>query len=81
MKKLQMNDLTPELLQEVMKLSDPKDVVAFFQSKDYEVSEEGAQKILENLKDHALELNVDDLENVAGGGCGGENNSDPSTVS
>ena len=81
MKKLQMNDLTPELLQEVMKLSDPKDIVAFFQSKDFEVSEEGAQKILDTLKDQVLELDVDDLENVAGGGCGGGNNSNPSSVS
>ena len=70
MKKLQTSDLTPALLQEVLKLSAAKEVVAFFASKDLEVSEEGAQKILDHLKKEAVPLADDDLDKVTGG-CGG----------
>ena len=74
MKKLQTSDLTPALLQEVMKLSTAKEVVAFFRSKDLEVSEEGAQKLLDNLSRQAVELGDDDLDKVTGG-CGGGDDS------
>lgn len=77
MKKLQTSDLTPALLQEVMKLSTAKEVVAFFRSKDLEVSEEGAQKLLDNLRRQAVELGDDDLDKVTGG-CGSDDGeSDP----
>ena len=74
MKKLETKDLTPALLQEVMKMTTPAEVVAFFQTKDYEVSEAGAQKILDYLNHKMVELEDDDLDNVSGGGsygCGG----------
>ena len=64
MKKLQTSDLTPALLQEVLKLSAAKEVVAFFASKDLEVSEEGAQKILDHLKKEAVPLADDDLDRL-----------------
>ena len=67
MKKLKMNDLTPELLKEVTKLSTPQEIIAFFQTKDYEVSEKGAQKILDYLKEQKCELEDDELDKISGG--------------
>ncbi len=69
MKKLQTSDLTPALLTEVMKLNDPKEVVAFFESKGFEVSEKAAQKILDHVKKAPTELSLDELSKVSGG-CG-----------
>ena len=70
MKKLQTSDLTPALLTEVKKFSEPQEVVAFFKEKDFEVSETAAKKILDYVKDETRELSADDLAKVSGG-CGG----------
>ena len=78
MKKLQMIDLTPEILKEVKSFTNPQDVVAFFASKDYEVTEAGAQKILDYLKEQVHELEDDELGKISGG-CGGDD--DNSTIS
>ena len=71
MKKLKTSDLTPAMLMEVKKLSTASEVAAFFQEKDYELSEAGAQKILDYLNKEVVELGEEDLAKVAGG-CGGD---------
>ena len=69
MKKLQMKDLTPAILTEVSKLGEPKKVVDFFAEKGFEVTEEGAQKILSRISKDERALDLDELEHVSGG-CG-----------
>ena len=78
MKKLKMSDLTPAVLKEVMKLDGVQEVIDFFAAREFEVSEKGAAKILEQLKGQNRELTDDELDKVAGG-CGG--GSDPHTYS
>ena len=67
MKKLQMKDLTPAMLSEVKGLDTPEEVAAFFAARGYEVSEKGAQKILDYLRKQAYELDDSELDKVAGG--------------
>ena len=70
MKKLQMKDLTPEILVEVSKLENPEAVVAYFAAKDFEISKEAAARLYEESKKDNIELNSEELKQVAGG-CGG----------
>ena len=70
MKKLQIADLTPEILEEVRKLEDAKAVVEFFAEKGFDVSEKTAGIILEESKKDNAELSEEALANVTGG-CGG----------
>ncbi|MCR5491216.1 MAG: hypothetical protein K6F32_03705 [Bacilli bacterium] len=73
MRKLQIKDLTPEMLKEVSALETKEDVVAYFAAKDLEISLGGAEKLLEESKKEDLELDEETLANVAGGGCFGSN--------
>ena len=69
MAKLQMSDLTPEILAEIEKMNDAKEVVAYFNAKGFELSEKGAALILEQIHADGAVLNEDALNKVAGG-CG-----------
>lgn len=71
MAKLQMKDLTPEVLAEVEKLSEPKEVVDYFKAKDLEVSEQTAATILEQVHSDGERMSDEELGKVAGGKCGG----------
>ena len=75
MKKLKTNDLTPEILKEVMKFDTPQEVTAYFKEKDFYLSEKGAQKILDYLKEEVHELSDDELDKVSGGCSGGSTGS------
>ena len=71
MKKLQIKDLTPEILAEVSALENPEAVVDYFAAKDFEVSKEAAARLLEESKKDGVELSDESLKQVAGGFCGG----------
>lgn len=69
MSKLQIENLTPEILAEVRNLADEKEVIAYFAEKGYEVSPELAKRILDGVKSGVTELTEDELDKVSGG-CG-----------
>lgn len=66
MKKLQLKDLTPDLMKEIVECGAPAGIVELLKGKDFEISEEGAEKILEQIS-KADSLSIEDLEKVAGG--------------
>ncbi len=69
MTRLQVKDLTPEMLAEVCKLNAADDVVKYFADKGFEVSPRIAERILEQSKKGGAELSEEALAEVAGG-CG-----------
>lgn len=69
MTKLQVRDLTPEVLEEVAKLENAEAVKAYFAGKDIEVSDKIAGLIVEHAKEGKLELTDENLDAVSGG-CG-----------
>ena len=71
MTKLQVRDLTPEVLEEVAKLENAEAVKAYFAGKDIEVSDKIAGLIVEHVKEGKLELTDETLDAVSGG-CGGK---------
>jgi len=71
MKKLQLKDLTPELLDEVSKLENPEAVIKYFEGKDFEISADAAKLLFDESKKGNVELSDETLASVAGGGlCG-----------
>lgn len=66
MEKLQLKDLTPELMKEIAECGDPAGIVELLKGKNFEISEKGAEKILEQIS-KADSLNVEELEKIAGG--------------
>ena len=75
MKKLQLKDLTPEILEEIAKMNVPSEVVEHFAKKDLEISEKAAETLLAEAKKGELKLDEESLKNVAGG-CGGGRRTD-----
>ena len=73
MAKLQVKDLTPELLAEMKDLQSGKEVKEFLESKDFEISDKGADIIASQLKEGTSDLTDEQLAAVAGG-CGGGGN-------
>ena len=69
MAKLQVKDLTPELLAEMKDLSTGKEVKDFLASKDLEISDSSAELIASQLNEGVQELTEEQLEAVSGG-CG-----------
>lgn len=72
MAKLQVKDLTPELLAEMKDLKSGKEVKDFLASKDLEISDKGADLIAAQLAEGETELTKEQLDAVAGG-CGSSN--------
>lgn len=70
MTKLQLENLTPELLAEVCKCNSADEVVKFFADKGFEVSPKVAERILEECKKNDGDISDEELNAVAGG-CGG----------
>ena len=66
MAKLQKNDLTPELIKELLKLNTPAEVKECIEKKGFEISDKGAEKLYEQIE-KSLEVNENDLDKVAGG--------------
>ena len=66
MRKLTMADLNPEMMKAMSGMKSTDEIVEFCASKGFELSEEGAAKIL-NQFIKVDELTEDDLEAVAGG--------------
>ena len=72
MAKLQIKDLTPEVLEELSKLESEKAIQDYFATKGIEVSDNLARNIKEYIDKGAKELTEEELEKVAGGRCGHE---------
>jgi len=69
MAKLQVKDLTPELLAEMKDLKTAQEVKEFLAAKGFEVSDKGADIIATQLKEGETELTEEQLAAVSGG-CG-----------
>ena len=69
MAKLQVKDLTPELLAEMKDLKTGKEVKAFLEGKGFEISDKGADLIAQQLAEGDGELTEEQLAAVSGG-CG-----------
>lgn len=69
MAKLQVKDLTPELLAEMKNLKSSQEVKAFLEGKGFEISEKGAEAIAKQLLEGEGELTEEQLAAVSGG-CG-----------
>ena len=67
MAKLQMKDLTPELLSEMKELKTGEEVKEFLAGKDLEISDNGAQTIASHIAEGDAELSEEQLAAVAGG--------------
>ncbi len=66
MKKLTIADLTPAMMEAISKMKTPDEIIAFCESKGFEIAEDGAKRILEQI-DKVNGLTASDLEAVAGG--------------
>ena len=66
MKNLKMSDLTPEIMSDLMNLSSPEDVIAYFKTKDFEIGRGSANKILSQIK-KASAIGERELAAVSGG--------------
>ena len=66
MKKLTLADLDPAMMEAMSGMASTDEVIAFCASKGFEISEEGAERILNQFKT-VNELSLDDLQGVAGG--------------
>ena len=71
MAKLQIKDLTPELLAEMKDLQTGKEVKDFLAEKDFEISDRGAEMIAAQLVEGETDLTDEQLKTVYGG-CGGD---------
>lgn len=71
MAKLQVKDLTPELLAEMKDLQSGAEVKEFLASKDYEISDNGAEIIASQLSEGETDLTEEQLAAVSGGCSGG----------
>lgn len=70
MAKLQVKDLTPELLAEMKDLRTGEEVKKFLASRGLEVSDKAAEAIASQLAEGETELTEEQLAAVSGG-CGG----------
>ena len=61
------NEFTKEMLAKVMQCKDADELIALAKSKGHEMTKEEAEAYLAELED--FELDSDDLQKVAGGGC------------
>lgn len=66
MKKLTLADLDPKMMEAMSGMTSTDEIIAFCASKELEISEEGARRILDQFKT-VNELSLDDLQGVAGG--------------
>lgn len=66
MKKLTLADLDPKMMQAMSGMESTSEIIAFCESEGFEISEEGANRILAQFK-KVDELSLDDLGAVAGG--------------
>jgi spore coat polysaccharide biosynthesis protein SpsF (cytidylyltransferase family) len=66
MRKLTLADLTPAMMKTLSEMKSTDEIVAFCASKGFEISEEGAARIMDQFN-KVIELAEDDLESVAGG--------------
>jgi len=70
MAKMQVKDLTPELIAQMKGLQSGKEVKEFLNSKNLEISDSSAELIAAQLKEGEVELTDEQLQAVSGG-CGG----------
>ena len=66
------NKLTPELIEKAKTAKSPEELIALAKENGTEMTEERAKKCFEHLHSEGSELSDDELDNVSGGGCLGE---------
>lgn len=66
MRKLTLSDLDPKMMKAMSSMQSTDEVIAFCESKGFEISEEGASRILTQFE-KVNELSLDDLDAAAGG--------------
>lgn len=66
------NNLTPELIEKARRAKSPEELLALAGENGIEATEEEARDYFEQLNKSG-ELSDDELDNVSGGGCGGDN--------
>ncbi|MBQ4255654.1 MAG: hypothetical protein II721_06690 [Bacilli bacterium] len=69
MAKLQIKDLTPEVLEEISKLENEQAIKDYFAAKGFDVSDNLAKTLKEHADKGGEELTEEELEKVSGG-CG-----------
>ncbi len=65
------NKLTPELLEKAKQAKTPEELIALAKENNTELTAEEAKEYFEKLSPKSGELSDEELDNVAGGGCGG----------
>ena len=73
MSKLQIKDLTPEVLEEISKLENEQAIKDYFAAKGFDVSEKLAKTLKEHAEKGGEELTEEELAKVSGG-CGQSKN-------
>ncbi len=73
MARLQIKDLTPELLEGMRESESVEEVKEYLDGKGFEISDRGAEMIYEQIREGEVELTQEQLKAVSGG-CGGTNN-------
>lgn len=73
-----MINLTPEMIEKAKEAKSAEELLALAKKNDVEMTEEEAKAYYLQLNPPSGELDDDDLDNVAGGGCGGKKESKPS---
>ncbi len=63
------NKLTNELIEKAKSAKTPEELMAFAKENGEELTEESAKAYFERLHPQTGEVNDDELDNVAGGGC------------
>ena len=66
MRKLTLSDLDPKMMKAMSSMQSTDEVIAFCESKGFEISEEGASRVLTQFE-KVNELSLDDLDAAAGG--------------
>ena len=65
-----MKNLTPEMIEKAKAAKSVEELLALAKENNFEMNEEEAKTYFAQLNPKSGELDDDDLDNVAGGGCG-----------
>ena len=66
MAKLQLKDITPDMIKQMAKLGSVDELIAFVNEKGFEISDKGAARLKEQIE-KAENLSEEELAKVAGG--------------
>ncbi len=66
MAKLQLKDITPDMIKQMAKLGSAEEIAAFVKESGFEISDKGAARLKEQI-DKTKDLSEEELAKVAGG--------------